>query len=160
MRVVFVALIFKTDSIKSVKYEVQNRRNRHKVQLESSQCKLQIWYIKSTDGIIPATCLATLAVTMLLTACSDATDKQSFLTRNEAIIAYHTRLSEIRKEDKVTMQRLIAIVNGWRVLDDSVTACIKRNTICPSSPLSHGWISWAKRLYTYRAASTCGIQSP
>lgn len=75
------------------------------------------------------TCFATLVVTLMLSSCSDKTGKQSFHTSDETVTAYHTRLSELRKENKVTMQRLVAIVDEWRVLDDSVSACIKRDTI-------------------------------
>lgn len=83
----------------------------------------------STNGKAKLILFATLVATMLLAACSDKSGKQSFLTSDEAVTAYHTRLSELRMEDKVTMQRLVAIVSEWRVLDDSVAACIKRDTI-------------------------------
>lgn len=75
------------------------------------------------------TCIAALFATMLLTACSDKTGTLSFQTSDEDVTAYHSHLSELRKEDKVTMQQLVAIVNEWRVLDDSVSSCIKRDTI-------------------------------
>ena len=67
------------------------------------------------------TCIAALFATMLLTACSDKTGTLSFQTSDEDVTAYHSHLSELRKEDKVTMQQLVAIVNEWRVLDDSVS---------------------------------------
>ena len=75
------------------------------------------------------TCFATFAVIMLFTACSDNTDKLSFQTSDEAVTAYRTQLTGLRKEDRVTMQRLVDIVNEWRVLDDSVSSCIKLDTI-------------------------------
>lgn len=75
------------------------------------------------------TCIATLFAAIVLTACSDKTGKHSFQTRDEAVTAYSTQLSELRKEDRATMQHLIAIVNDWQVLDDSVSSCIKRDTI-------------------------------
>lgn len=82
------------------------------------------------SGIIKlATCVAALAVTLMFTACSDKTGKQSFQTSDEAVTAYRTCLSELHKEDKVNMQRLVAIVDDWQELDDSVPACIKRDTI-------------------------------
>ena len=82
-----------------------------------------------TVAIKLTTCIATLFATIVLTACSDTSGKQSFQTSDEAVTAYHARLSELRKEDRVTMQHLVAIVNDWRVLDDSVSSCIKRDTI-------------------------------
>ena len=82
------------------------------------------------SGIIKlATCFAVLAVTLMFTACSDKIGKPSFQTSDEAVTTYHTRLYELRKEDKVAMQRLVVIVNDWQELDDSVSACIKRDTI-------------------------------
>lgn len=76
-----------------------------------------------------STCFATLVVTLMLTSCSYNSGKHSFQTSDEAVTAYNARLSELRKEDRVTTQHLIAIVNDWRVLDDSVSSCIKRDTI-------------------------------
>ena len=79
-----------------------------------------------------STCFATLVVTLMFTSCSDKTGKQSFQSSDEAVTAYHCHLSEIRKEDRVTTQQLIAIVNDWRMLDDSVSSCIRRDTIARS----------------------------
>ena len=38
-------------------------------------------------------------------------------------------LTTLRQNGKVSIQTLVKIVNEWRVLDDSVTSCISRDTV-------------------------------
>ena len=76
-----------------------------------------------------AICIATAFAVVMLTACSDGNGTKSFHSSDEAIREYHGFLTTLRQNGKVSIQTLVKIVNEWRVLDDSVTSCISRDTV-------------------------------
>ncbi len=82
----------------------------------------------SNDGIRLAACIATAIAAFMLTACSDGNGIKSFRSSDEAISEYHGFLTNLRKDDKVSVQTLAKIVNEWRVLNDSVASCLARDT--------------------------------
>lgn len=67
---------------------------------------------------------------LLLTGCSDNPDNLSFSSSDEAIKTYSSYLSDIRKEDKLPIERMATMVSQWQVMDDSVRSCLKRDTVC------------------------------
>lgn len=83
----------------------------------------------SHGGIRLAVFIATVFAVFMLTACSDGNGTKSFRSGDEAIREYHGFLTNLRQNDKVSIQTLVKIVNEWRVLDDSVTSCISRDTV-------------------------------
>ena len=83
----------------------------------------------SHGGIRLAICIATVFAVIMLTACSDGNGTKSFRSSDEAIREYHVFLTNLRQSDKVTVQSLAKTINEWRVLDDSVTSCISRDTV-------------------------------
>lgn len=82
----------------------------------------------SRRGVRPATTIATAIAALMLTACSDGNGTISFRSSDEAIREYHGFLSGLQQTDKVSIQSLAKSVNEWRVLHDSVTSCLARDT--------------------------------
>lgn len=78
---------------------------------------------------MPAILFAIVTTASLLVGCSDSTGNRSFSSSDEAVKAYSACLSNIRKEDKVPIERLTTIVSEWQVIDDSVYSCLKRDTV-------------------------------
>ena len=83
----------------------------------------------SHGGIRLAVFIATVFAVFMLTACSDGNGTKSLRSSDEAIREYHGFLTNLRQSDKVTIQSLAKTINEWRVLDDSVTSCISRDTV-------------------------------
>ena len=83
----------------------------------------------SHGGIRLAICIAAAFAVFILTACSDGNGTKSFHSSDEAIREYHGFLTTLRQSDKVTIQSLAKIINEWRVLDDSVSSYISRDTV-------------------------------
>ena len=83
----------------------------------------------SHGGIRLAICIATAFAVFILTACSDGNGTKSFHSSDEAIREYHGFLTTLQQSDKVSIQTLVKIVNEWRVLDDSVSSYISRDTV-------------------------------
>lgn len=81
------------------------------------------------DSIRLAACIATAIAALMLTACSDGNGMMSFRSSDEAINEYHGFLTNLRKDDKVSVQSLAKAISEWRVLDDSVASCLARDTI-------------------------------
>lgn len=82
----------------------------------------------SNDGIRLATCIATAIAAFMLTACSDGNGMTSFRSSDEAISEYHGFLTNLRKDDNVSVQSLAKAICEWRVLNDSVASCLARDT--------------------------------
>lgn len=82
----------------------------------------------SNDGIRLAACIATAIAAFMLTACSDGNGMTSFRSSDEAISEYHGFLTNLRKDDKVSVQSLAKAICEWRVLNDSVASCLARDT--------------------------------
>ena len=83
----------------------------------------------SHGGIRLAVFIATVFAVFMLTACSDGNGTKSFRSGDEAIREYHGFLTTLRQSDKVTVQSLAKTINEWRVLNDSVSSCISRDTV-------------------------------
>ena len=83
----------------------------------------------SHGGIRLAICIATAFAVFMLTACSNGNGTKSFHSSDEAIREYHGFLTSLRQSDKVTIQSLAKTINEWRMLDDSVSSCISRDTV-------------------------------
>lgn len=83
----------------------------------------------SHSGIRLAICIAAAFAVFILTACSDGNGTKSFHSSDEAIREYHGFLTTLQQSDKVSIQTLVKIVNEWRVLDDSVSSYISRDTV-------------------------------
>lgn len=110
-----------------MKYETQlfgGQTNLHCMKQILQNAKLN-----SHGGIRLAICIATVFAVFMLTACSDGNGTKSFRSSDEAIREYHGFLTNLRQSDKVTIQSLAKTINEWRVLDDSVTSCISRDTV-------------------------------
>lgn len=82
----------------------------------------------SNSGVRLAACIATAIAAFILTSCSDGNGMKSFRSSDEAISEYHGFLTNIQKDDKVSIQSLANAINEWRTLNDSVTACLARDT--------------------------------
>lgn len=82
----------------------------------------------SNDGIRLTACVAMAIAVFMLTACSDGNGIKSFRSSDEAISEYHGFLTNLRKDDKVSVQSLAKAINEWRVLNDSVSSCLARDT--------------------------------
>lgn len=84
--------------------------------------------LNSNVGIRHAACIATAIVALMLTACSDGNGMKSFKSSGEAISEYHGFLTNLQKDDKVSIKSLAEAINEWRMLNDSVTSCLTRDT--------------------------------
>ncbi len=82
----------------------------------------------SNDGIRLTACIATAIAAFMLTACSDGNGIRSFRSSDEAVSEYHGFLTNLRKDDKVSVQSLAKAISEWRVLNDSVASCLARDT--------------------------------
>lgn len=94
-------------------------------------CKKQNYHSaksNSNDGIRLAACIATAIAAFMLTACSDTSGMMPFRSSDEAISEYHGFLTNLRKDDKVSVRSLAKTINEWRVLNDSVASCLARDT--------------------------------
>lgn len=108
----------------------------------------------SHGGIRLAFCIATAFAVFILTACLDGNGTKSFhwlrlrpsrlgivqenlgistrcsvRSSDEAIREYHGFLTTLRQSDKVTIPSLGKTINEWRMLDDSVSSYISRDTV-------------------------------
>ena len=75
-----------------------------------------------------AICVVTAIAAFMLTACSGKTGMKPFLSSDEAIREYRGFLAALRKDEKASIQTLVKTINEWRVLDDSVSSCMARDT--------------------------------
>lgn len=71
-----------------------------------------------------AVCFATIS----LASCGNNTDNCMFQTGEEAANAYRSYLSEVRKSENLSTDRLVESVNEWQTLRDSVYTCIAKDT--------------------------------
>lgn len=72
---------------------------------------------------------AILGIILVYTSCDTGSKAQSYKTSAEAINAYASFLSEMRRKDNVSSDKLIADVSAWRTIRDSVVSCLKKDTI-------------------------------
>ena len=110
-----------------MKYETQLFRGQTNL-----HCMKQILHnakSNSHGAIRLAICIATAFAVFMLTACSNGNGTKSFDSSDEAIREYHGFLTTLRQSDKVSIQTLAKTINEWRVLDDSVVSCLKRDTV-------------------------------
>lgn len=80
-------------------------------------------------------CLATVFASMIFTGCSKHGGTLSFKTSGEAVTECRAYLSTLRSEENATIERLTSSVKEWRTLDDSIIACLDRDT----TVLSHSY---------------------
>ena len=97
---------------------ILGRSNRH-------TCGIKSYSRKAVAHIV---CLATTLSSMILVGCSSDIGNLSFRSSGDAITQYRGFLSDIRKVDNATIERLTTSVNEWRTLNDSVVACLERDT--------------------------------
>ena len=71
-----------------------------------------------------AVCLAIVT----LASCGEKTGNSMFQAVKNAADAYRSYLSEVRKEENLSTERLIEKINDWQSLRDSVSACIAKDT--------------------------------
>ena len=95
------------------------------IHLHCMKQKLRNAKLNSHGCIRLAICIATVFAVVMLTACSDGSGTKSFRSSGE----YHGFLTAIRQSNKVSTQTLAKTINEWRVLDDSVVSCLKRDTV-------------------------------
>lgn len=74
-------------------------------------------------------CIATSFFSMILAGCSKEDGIPSFHSSGEAITQCKGFLSDLRKTDNATIERLTSSVKEWRTLNDSALACLARDTI-------------------------------
>lgn len=70
----------------------------------------------------------TLAI-LLLASCSKNASELSFLDAREALDAQKVFLSRIKSDKDLSMEHLADKISKWRTLEDSVSACLMRDTI-------------------------------
>lgn len=82
----------------------------------------------SRKVMLQIACLATSLFSMILAGCSSGNGNLSFRSSGEAIAQYRGFLSDMRKTENATIERLTTSVKEWRTLNDSVVACLERDT--------------------------------
>lgn len=82
----------------------------------------------------------TLAI-LLLASCSKNASELSFHDAREALDAQKVFLSRMKSDKDLSMEHLADKISKWRTLEDSVSACLMRDTIkkafLETSILSH-----------------------
>ena len=70
----------------------------------------------------------TLAI-LLLASCSKNVSEQSFHDAREALDAQKVFLSRMKSDKDLSMEHFADKISKWRTLEDSVSACLMRDTI-------------------------------
>lgn len=70
----------------------------------------------------------TLAI-LLLASCSKDASEQSFHDAREALDAQKVFLSRMKSDKDLSMEHLADKISKWRILEDSVSSCLMRDTI-------------------------------
>lgn len=91
--------------------------------IKSVRCKSYL-KIRGRCAKFLAVCFATIS----LASCGNNTDNCMFQTGEEAANAYRSYLSEVRKSENLSTDRLVESVNEWQTLRDSVYTCIAKDT--------------------------------
>ena len=65
---------------------------------------------------------------LICTSCSSKVGTASYKTSEEAVNAYASFLSDVKKKDNVSMETLQSLAKQWRQTNDSVMACMGRDT--------------------------------
>lgn len=71
---------------------------------------------------------AIVSAAILCTSCGGDNGKPLFKTSATAVDAYQTFLSEVKAKDNQSSSDFLTLVREWRTLDDSVAACVSRDT--------------------------------
>ncbi len=72
--------------------------------------------------------LAVCFAVFTLASCGGKTGNSMFQTSENATNAYRSYLSEVRKSENLSTNRLVESVNEWQTLRDSVYTCIAKDT--------------------------------
>lgn len=72
--------------------------------------------------------IAAAFATVMLAACSEGKGKYSFGSSKEALSESRIFLERLRKQDNVSVKALAQSVNEWMEMNDSVKACVLRDT--------------------------------
>ena len=79
---------------------------------------------------------AVFAIILVCTSCGSSNKSQSYKTSQEAVNAYSSYLSEVKNKKELTSDKLFVEVEKWRVIRDSVVACLRKDT---TSTLHQDW---------------------
>lgn len=79
---------------------------------------------------------AVFAIILVCTSCGSSNKSQSYNTSQEAVNAYSSYLSEVKNKKELTSDKLFVEVEKWRVIRDSVVACLRKDT---TSTLHQDW---------------------
>lgn len=72
--------------------------------------------------------LAIASAAILCTSCGGDNGKPLFKTSAAAVDAYQSFLSDVKAKDNLSSADFLSLVREWRTLDDSVAACVSRDT--------------------------------
>lgn len=103
----------------SPQHSIIKERTEDRSIIKSYSRKVRLWMV----------CLATSFSSMILAGCSSDNDIPSFHSSGEAIAQYRGFLSDMRKTETATNERLTTSVKEWRTLNDSVVSCLARDTM-------------------------------
>ena len=92
-----------------------------------------VWGRPDTLRAKTSGCAAFILLTATIFSCTGTSNAPSFANGEDAIAAYRSFLGEVRTIDKMDCRRLSDKICGWRVLSDSVNACLSRD----SSSVTH-----------------------
>lgn len=79
---------------------------------------------------------AVFAIILVCTSCGSSNKSQSYNTSQEAVNAYSSYLSEVKNKKELASDKLFVEVEKWRVIRDSVVACLRKDT---TSTLHQDW---------------------
>ena len=79
---------------------------------------------------------AVFAIILVCTSCGSSNKSQSYKTSQEAVNAYSFYLSEVKNKKELASDKLFVEVEKWRVIRDSVVACLRKDT---TSTLHQDW---------------------
>ena len=116
-------------------------------------------YFNAKRGV--ANLFAAAVCTFLCTSCSSTNGNASYKTSEEAVNAYAKFLSDVKMKDNVSSSDLTTLAKDWRTTNDSVTACLMRDT----TMTIHG--DWSKAYQPFTtpyavssSASSCHAHAP
>lgn len=72
---------------------------------------------------------AIILAILLLASCSKNASESSFHDAREALDAQKVFLSRMKSDKDLSMEHLVDKISKWRTLEDSVSACLMRDTI-------------------------------
>lgn len=98
-----------------------------------------------------------VSAAILCTSCGGDNGKPLFKTSATAVDAYQSFLSDVKAKDNLSSADFLSLVREWRTLDDSVAACVSRDTadvIHQNCGYAYQTICNAVRQEAYRLASS------